>query len=237
MNPVATMRLRVLLCATALLVLTPEAKAQKGSPSAQDPSAKDLSALELAQRVDHHYDSLHSLRANFTESYTGLGMDRTENGTLLLAKPGRMRWDYESTPGKVFLLDGKYGWFYTPGAPQVQRVAAKELDDLRSPLRFLLGHTDLEKELTALNVAPDPAHPGDIVLSGQPKGQEQRVSRVALSVEPATGAIAALEVDETDGAVTRFTFTAQQPDAVLPPETFRFTPPKGIPVVDSPPPV
>ncbi len=202
------------------------------SPSAQGPTA-----VELAGRVDHYYDSLHSLKANFTESYTGLGMDRAESGTLLLAKPGRMRWDYSSTPGKVFLLDGKYGWFYTPGAPQVQRVAAKELDDLRSPLRFLLGHTDLEKELTSLKVAPDAAHPGDLVLTGQPKGQEKRVNRVALSVEPANGAIVAIEIDEIDGAVTRFLFTAQQPDAAMQPGTFRFTPPKGIPVVDSPPPV
>jgi outer membrane lipoprotein carrier protein len=201
------------------------------------PSAQALSALELAARVDRHYDSLRSLKASFTESYTGLGMDRAEDGTLLLAKPGRMRWDYNAPPGKVFLLDGKYGWFYTPGAPQVQRVAARDLDDLRSPLRFLLGHTDLEKELTSLNVAPDPARPGDLLLSGQPRGQEKRVSRVALCVEPASGAIVAIEIDETDGAVTRFTFTAQQPDAAVPPETFRFTPPQGVPVVDSPPPV
>ena len=203
----------------------------------ESPSAQALSAQELAARVDYHYDSLHSLKASFTESYTGLGMDRTESGTLLLAKPGRMRWDYSSTPGKVFLLDGKFGWFYTPGAPQVQRVAAKELDDLRSPLRFLLGHTELEKELTGLNVAPDASHSGDMILIGQPRGQEQRVSRVALSVEAASGAIVTLEIDETDGAVTRFTFTAQQPDAAIPPGAFHFTPPQGIPVVDSPPPV
>ncbi len=206
--------------------------AQRPSPPAQG-----ASALELAQRVDRHYDRLHSLKAQFSETYAGLGMNRAEEGTLLLSKPGRMRWDYNSPPGKVFLLDGKYGWFYTPGAPQVQRVAARELDDLRSPLRFLLGHTELEKELTGLKVAPDPSHPAGLVLTGQPRGQEQRVSRVTLAVDPASDAIVALEIDETDGAVTRFTFTAQQPDAPVPPETFRFTPPQGIPVVDSPPPV
>ena len=29
----------------------------------------------------------------------------------------------------------------------MQRIQAKQLDDLRSPLRFLLGHTELEKEM------------------------------------------------------------------------------------------
>jgi outer membrane lipoprotein carrier protein len=206
-------------------------------PEGQVPAAKATSALELAQRVDHHYDSLHALRAKFSENYTGLGMNRTESGTLLLQKPGRMRWDYDSPPGKVFLLDGKFGWFYTPGAPQVQRVAAKELDDLRSPLRFLLGHTELEKELSGLAVTADASGNGNLVLTGQPKGQEKRVSRVTLSVEPATGAIDAMEIDEIDGAITRFAFTGQQPNAAVPADSFRFTPPQGVPVADEPPPV
>jgi outer membrane lipoprotein carrier protein len=209
-----------------------------GHLCAQQPSsAQTPTALELARRVDHHYDSLHSLKAGFAETYTGMGMNRSESGTLLLAKPGRMRWDYTSPPGKVFLLDGKYGWFYTPGAPQVQRVPAKQLDDLRSPLRFLLGHTELEKELSGLQASPDAAGPGDAILTGHPKGPDNRVSRVVLKVDTASGAILALEIDETDGAVTRFTFTAQQPDAPIAPATFRFAPPPGIAVQDSMPPV
>ena len=53
--------------------------------------------------------------------------------------------------GKVFVLDGKFAWFYTPGDAQATRVPAKQLDDLRSPLRFLLGHTQLKKELDNLD--------------------------------------------------------------------------------------
>src|ERR1035438_1092959 len=93
----------------------------------RSPSAKD-SAQELAQRVDRHYNQLHSLKASFTESYEGLGIKRSESGTLLLLKPGRMKWEYSSPAGKLFLLDGKYAWFYTLGDPQVQRIPAKQLD-------------------------------------------------------------------------------------------------------------
>jgi outer membrane lipoprotein carrier protein len=240
MSHAVTMRRGALLLLAASLpvLLSAQQPAPSGQiPTGQVPPAKTPSALELAQRVDHHYDSLHALRAKFSENYTGLGMNRTETGTLLLEKPGRMRWDYDSPPGKVFLLYGKFGWFYTPGAPQVQRVAAKELDDLRSPLRFLLGHTELEKELSGLAVTADASGNGNLVLTGQPKGQEKRVSRVTLSVEPATGAISAMEIDETDGAVTRFAFTGQQPNVTLPADSFRFAPPQGVPVVDEPPPV
>jgi len=205
--------------------------AQQRPPSAKD-SAKD--AHDLAGRVDQHYNQLHSLRAGFSETYEGLGMNRTESGTLLLLKPGRMRWDYSQPAGKLFLLDGKYAWFYSHGDPQVQRVQAKQLDDLRSPLRFLLGHTELEKELSGLTLAAKPN--GLFTLTGQPKGQERRVSRLTLTVT-ADGTIRGIEVEETDGALTRFTFTGEAPNAPVAPETFRFIAPAGVPVVDAMPPV
>ena len=113
-------------------------------------------------------------------------MTRTESGTLFLRKPGRMLWQYSTPAGKIFLLDGKYAWLYTKGDAQVQRVPAKELDDLRSPLRFLLGHTQLEKELSGLKL--EGAANGLYRLSGVPKGQENRVTRLALTVT-AAGAI------------------------------------------------
>ena len=196
---------------------------------AQTPSVHDL-----AQSVDKHYNQLHSLKAQFTESYAGLGTRRTESGTLLLLKPGRMRWDYASPAGKLFLLDGKYAWFYTRGDAQVQRLDAKKLDDLRSPLRFLLGHTQLEKELT--NLALSPAPNGQFTLTGQPRGEEQRVPKIAITVT-AEGAITGIEIDEADGAVTRFQFAGEEPNSAVPDAAFHFTPPQGVPVVDALPPV
>lgn len=193
-----------------------------------------LDPHELTKRVDHHYNELHSLKAGFTETYEGLGMHRTESGTLLLQKPGRMRWDYSKPAGKIFLLDGKYAWFYAQGDPHVQRIKAKDLDDLRSPLRFLLGHTELEKELTHITVTPK--GDGTFSLSGEPKGQEKRIPRITFSLT-ADGVIVAIEAEESDGAITRFTFTGEQPNAPVPPGAFKFTPPAGVPVVDGLPPV
>jgi outer membrane lipoprotein carrier protein len=187
----------------------------------------------MAQRVNRHYDQLHTLKAGFTESYAGLGVHRTESGTLLLSKPGRMAWQYSSPPGKIFLLDGKYAWFYTKGDAQVQRIEAKELDDLRSPLRFLLGHTDLEKEIEGLQLAA--VANGRFTLTGVPKGQEKRVTRLTLTVTTA-GAIVGIDVEEPDGATTSFTFTGEEANAAIPADAFHFSPPLGVPVVDALPP-
>ena len=142
--------------------------------------AQDNSAAVI-KRVDDHYNHLRSLRARYTEHYAGMGMDRTESGTLLLAKPGRMRWAYDTPVGKVFVLDGKYAWSYTPGDAQVERIAAKKLDDLRSPLRFLLGHTQLSKELDGLTVVPEA---GGYRISGVPRGMAQRVETADAGCGP-----------------------------------------------------
>ena len=187
----------------------------------------------LIRRVDDHYNHLASLRAHYAEHYSGMGMDRTEEGTLLLKKPGRMRWSYAAPVGKVFVLDGKFAWFYTPGDAQATRVPAKQLDDLRSTLRFLLGHTQLKKELENVAVVPDGP---DFRISGVPKGMEQRVRLLSLWVK-SDGAIDRMRLEEMDGAVTEFQFSAMRENVPVKDSDFAFIPPAGVSVVEGLPPI
>jgi outer membrane lipoprotein carrier protein len=207
-----------------MLFIMPASFAQSVAPT----------AAQLAAAVDHHYNTLKRLRVNFTESYAGMGMDRHESGVLLLEKPGRMRWNYAAPQGKVFVLDGKFGWFYTPGDAQVQQIPAKKLDDLRSPLRFLLGHAQLTKELNGLTMVP--TGNSEYRLRGVPRGMEQRVRSLEVTVT-ADGTIRAMTLEELDGSRTSFTFRDEQENPVLAVDAFRFTPPAGVPVVAGTPPV
>jgi outer membrane lipoprotein carrier protein len=200
------------------------------TPSFAQPA---LTAQQVAQRVDKYYNSLHSLRTAFTESFQGMGIDREESGFLLLRKPGRMHWSYDKPAGKVFVLDGKYAWFYSPGDAQVERVPAAQLDDLRSPLRFLLGHTQLQKELDGLTLSTTS---DGLQLSGVPKGMQNRVAKIVLGVN-AEGVIHSMSITESDGAQTAFTFKNTEANAPAPDAEFVFHPPAGIPVVDGLPPV
>lgn len=186
----------------------------------------------LAAKVDQRYDHLHSLEARFTEAYTGAGVSRTESGTLLLKKPGRMRWDYDQPRPKLFVVDGQRAWFYVPGEHQARTMPVKQLDDLRSPLRYLLGKTKLEKELSGLSLAPDekPVNAGDVMLRGVPKGMSDRVSQTLLEVTP-DGLITRIVVDELDGSRTEFRFLQQKENVELPDQQFHFAPPPGVEIV------
>jgi outer membrane lipoprotein carrier protein len=187
------------------------------------------SPTEIAGRIDRHYNALHSLSVHFVQRYAGMGMNRKESGVLLLKKPGKMLWTYTDPDGKLFVLDGKDGYFYSPGETEAQKVPEKELDDLRSPLRFLLGHTELEKELSGLHATCDGS--GTCVLTGTPKGLEQRVSAMKITAQ-GDGTIRQMEIDETDGVVNQFDFSGELANAPAPNTAFVFTPPAGVHVVE-----
>ena len=192
----------------------------------------------IAQAVDQHYNHLHSLRAEFTETYRGAGMERTEAGTLLLAKgelkkPGKMRWEYRSPREKLFVSDGTSAWFYVPGDRQVRKTDARKLDDVRSPLAFLLGKSKLEKELQGLSLAPDvePVAAGDVVLRGVPQALADRVSEILLEVTP-EHRIARIVINEVDGSATEYRFSEQKENAAIPNGQFQFSPPPGTETIE-----
>jgi outer membrane lipoprotein carrier protein len=194
--------------------------------------AQSADVHTVASAVDQHYNQLKSLKCSFTEIYQGPGVSRTESGTLWLKKPGRMRWEYRQPREKLFLTDSQTAYFYVPGERQARKSAIKNLDDIRSPLRYLLGKTKLEKELEGLSLAPDiPAiQVGDTVLRGIPKTMKDRISHVVLEVSPAHQIVRIL-IDEVDGASTDFRFSQIEENIPIQNSLFRFSPPPGVEMI------
>jgi outer membrane lipoprotein carrier protein len=193
----------------------------------------------LTAAVDEHYNHLRTLQAEFTEIYRGSGADRTESGTLWLEKgglkkPGKMRWEYRSPKDKLFVSDGKDAWFYVPSEKQARRTDARKLDDVRSPLAFLLGKSKLEQELQGLSLAPDiaPVVSGDDVLRGVPQAMADRVSEIVLEVTP-EHKIVRIVIDEVDGSITEYRFSDQKENQAIPAGQFKFNPPRGTETIES----
>lgn len=183
----------------------------------------------LARRVDHHYDSLHSLEVHFVQIYQGMGMNKRQSGALLLKKPGLMRWTYTNPDGKLYILNHKYGYFYTPGQTEAQRVPAKQIDDLQSPLRFLLGHTRLQREFKGLHIASQ--QNGAYTLQGIPRHMGKQITSVSLTVTP-DGVIRKIRIVEADGVTNEFHFSGETDNVSAPASAFEFHPPAGVAIVD-----
>lgn len=187
----------------------------------------------VAATVDDHYNHLQSLQAEFTEIYQGSGIERTESGTLWLKKPGKMRWEYRSPEEKLFVGDGKNAWLYLPAERQARKSSMKKLEDLRSPLAFLLGKSKLEKELQLLSFAPDvqPWRAGDMMLRGIPRGLEDRVRQVLLEITPSHQIVRIL-VHGVDDSVTEYRFNSQQENVKVADDRFRFVAPQGTEITE-----
>jgi len=178
---------------------------------------------DVAKAVDEHYNRLQAFSADFSETYRGAGITRAESGKLWLKKPGKMRWEYQQPREKLFVTDGSTAYFYVPG-------------DQRSPLRYLLGKTKLQKEFDGLDFAPKvaPLAAGNIVLRGQPKSMADRVTGVILEIAPGDrNNIVRIIVEEVDGSTTEFRFTNIIENVAVEDAKFRFTPPPGVQVIES----
>ena len=197
------------------------------------PVARAQDIHQTARAVDEHYNHLRSLQTDFTEIYRGAGAERSESGTLWLKKPRKMRWEYRSPREKLFVSDGKAVWFYLPAERQLRKTEFRKLDDLRSPIAFLLGKTKLENELHGLSKVVDqaPLNPANTLLRGVPKAMADRVSEVLLEITPSSQ-LARIVLIEGDGATTEFRFSSPKENLELSDRRFQFTPPPGVETVE-----
>src|SRR3954468_5147417 len=186
----------------------------------------ELSLDRVTEQTDAHYNNLKSLRARFTETYRGAGVTRTESGTLWLRRPGKMRWEYTDPKEKLFVSDGRTAYFYVPGERQARKAPIKDLDDLRSPLRYLLGKTKLKKEFENLTVRVGD-QPGTVLIRGVPTGMADRVTEMTLEVN-SRGQIRRILIEEADGSQTEFVLSAMEENVPVEDARFRFQPPPGV---------
>src|SRR5207302_9996494 len=80
-----------------------------------------LSATDVAQSLQHKYDTVRDFSADFIHTYQGgvLHKQITERGHVLVKKPGKMRWEYTAPEKKLFVSDGVRVYSYVPEDKQV----------------------------------------------------------------------------------------------------------------------
>jgi len=128
-------------------------------------------------------------------------------------------------------------WFYLPAERQLRKTALRKLDDVRSPVAFLLGKTKLENELRGLSKAVDqsPLDPGNTLLRGVPQSivseSMAQVSEVQLEITP-SDQIVRIVLMEADGATTEFRFAGWKENLELSDSRFQFSPPPGVETVE-----
>jgi outer membrane lipoprotein carrier protein len=157
---------------------------------------------------------------------------RQEDGTLYLSKPGRMRWEYAAPEAKLFLTEANRMILFLPAENRVLQTSVKESDDLRAPLRFLLGRLDFNQEFQRFETLASlqPLEAGNIIFKTYPKRLAGQVDWMVFEIAGGRQ-IRRVVISEPGGTETEFRFTGEEANPPVAGEKFRFTPPPGAEIV------
>jgi outer membrane lipoprotein carrier protein len=166
---------------------------------------------------------------DFIQAYAGRTRNTTEKGTLFLRRPGRMRWQYSSPAGKLWISDGKDVYSYFPEQKRVEGSKFKETDDLRAPFAFLLGKLDFHEQFSRFEMTVDGSGTKIVAF---PKSDKLLYTEIDFEVAP-NFTIKRLLVKGQDGSATDYIFDNEKKNVPISDAMFRFVPPAGVEVVDS----
>jgi outer membrane lipoprotein carrier protein len=191
-------------------------------------AAADVDVQRTLKGVEDRYNRAKTIRLTFTETYTAQRTKRTEKGELYLRKPGRMRWEYTSPAGKLYVSDGKYLFSYVPEEKRADKMNMKETEDLRAPLAFLLGRLHFEDDFKEFRAQ---AQDHGVFITAIPKSDKMPYAEVSFLTGP-DFVIRRLVVKGHDNSVIEFLFENEKINPAIADSMFHFAPPPGVEYVD-----
>jgi len=208
-------------------------------------------AKSLVARIESRYRRAQTLQATFLERYSEGGRAvRIESGVAYFRRPGKMRFDYAAPEKNLFLVDGKYAWFYVPADRTVTKVPARDSSDWRTPLALLAGEMKVSRVCKKVETAATerPQSPENDLLFCALRGAAEspghdanssanlqatnRGDAVFFEVVRDTGELARILVRESGGIEVEFRFTHWQFDPPVQESLFHFSPPLGVAIVN-----
>ncbi len=154
-----------------------------------------------------------------------------ERGTVLVKKPGKMRWHYTLPEEKLFVSDGVSLYSYIPADRQVIVGTVPPGDHVSTPALFLAGRGDLSRDFVAAydDGLDPPPHTWAVELV--PTRQDVDYTRLTLVVDRVSLSVIQLRATDFQNAVSAFTFSALQENRELPDTLFTFEIPRGSEVI------
>jgi outer membrane lipoprotein carrier protein len=202
---------------------------------AQPPAARSPvpPAAELARALQKKYDAIHDFSADFVHTYEGgvLRKRATERGTVLIKKPGKMRWTYTAPEQKLFVSDGRKVYSYIPEDKQVIVSSVPAGDQATTPALFLAGKGDLSRDFTPRLTDVPGAPVRTYALKLTPKKSDLEYDSLTLVVDRDSLQIRMLVTSDAQGGRSSFAFTNLKENAGLPDKEFVFKIPRWVDVI------
>lgn len=216
---------------TCILLVVGLLLAAGGRPGAAQ--SDEASPEALARRIQARYDTVRDFSARFEQRYTGGALRRqaVERGTVLVKKPGRMRWDYVEPEKKAFVADGRRLYMHVPADKQVIVSVIPPDDQASTPILFLAGKGSLVRDFTVAGTTLAGAPEHTVAIRLTPRRRERDYEWLALAVDRTSLAIRMLVAGDSQGGTSSFSFSDLRENVGLKDGQFAFTIPRGTDVI------
>ncbi len=195
-----------------------------------DEEGDELSAEELAERIQHFYGETEDFQAAFLQEYTDIAAGETSRsrGRVYFKKPGMMRWDYyradRNERDRLLVSDGDTFWVYEY---EYQQVFQQCLEDSQLPiaLQFLMGEGELleefDVELSEDSTAKRPT------LELVPKEPTADYKKLEFVINPETFEVSKTTLFDPYGNSNEIDFRNSSVNQNISADSFDFEPPEG----------
>jgi chaperone LolA len=217
-------------CPGDMAAAAPAAPARTASAA---PAAGD--AVVAARALESRLAAVQGMVARFTQvvESPALPAPQIETGTLYLMRPGRMRWEYRTPPGKLAIADGTKTWLYLPEDRQVLSAPMPGADRDQGIGLLLGGSPDILAAFTP-RWGPPRAPGGPPTLALRPRSADSAFDEVRVETDAGGFPSAIIVIDPLGGRVT-YRLEAIRFEPRLDEALFRFTPPPGVEVQEAGP--
>jgi outer membrane lipoprotein carrier protein len=216
--------------ALALLLMVSGSPLPVRADQPSELSCRDAVVAALQQR----YESAKDFRADIVQTTRSVafGTDSSEQmtskGTVVFAKPGKMRWSYEEPEPSLVVSDGETLWIYDPVFREAQKLPVTEGYLSGAAVQFLLGEGKIERdfEISALRCEKAIAE-----LRLQPR-KPSSYEKLHVLVNPQTGDLLKTTVFFVLGNVTDVAFFNIELNTDPAASVFRLDPPADVRVIE-----
>ena len=191
-------------------------------------------AQDVATSIQRKYDTIRDFSADFVHTHEGgvLKRKRVERGTLLVKKPGKMRWTYQAPDEKVFVSDGVRLIQYFPD--ENRAVVSEVPDDDQAAVLFLAGRGNLTRDFNVSFGQGGDAAP-TWTLRLEPRKPQPEYDWLEIAAARNTLVLQSLTVAEKQGSRSTFVFANFKENPGLADKTFAFSIPRGAEVSNAGP--
>lgn len=190
---------------------------------------------EIAARLQQQYEEAKSFSADFHQATTlQIGRSRTRQGagSVVIQRPGEMRWDYTTPEPQVIICDGKTITIYLEKAKQLIIGDAREYLQSDVTYAFFTGTGDILRDFKAAAPEEGQIETADSYrITLTPRKQHPHVAKLTVTVDKKSFLIKELQIADHFGSLTKMTFSNLRLNKLFPDDFFHITPPPGTEII------